>query len=63
MQEMIEFKKIRNVTTIVKLKIIIIMKSDKRMLMKFLTYVIIMLLFLIFIDIITKSNHDDTNDL
>ena len=59
---MIEFKKIRNVTTIIKLKIIIIMESDKKMLMKFLTYVIIILLFLIFIDIITKSNHNDTND-
>ena len=58
---MIKFKKIRNVTTIRKLKIIIIMESDKRMLIKFLTYVIIMLLFLIFIDIITKSNHNDTN--
>ena len=60
---MIKFKKIRNVTTIIKLKIIIMMKSDKRMLIKFLTNVIIMLLFLIFIDIITKSNHNDTNDL
>ena len=44
---MIEFKKIRNVTTIIKLKIIIMMKSDKRMLIKILTYVIIILLFLI----------------
>ena len=60
---MIEFKRIRNVTTIVKLKMIIIMESDKRMLIKFLTYIIIMLLFLIFIDIITESNHNDTNDL
>ena len=59
---MIEFKKIRNVTTIIKLKIIIIMESDKKMLIKFLTNVIIMLLFLIFIDIITKSNHNDSND-
>ena len=59
---MIKFKKIRNVTTIIKLKIIIMMKSDKRMLIKFLTNVIIMLLFLIFIDIITKSNHNDRND-
>ena len=30
-REMIKFKKIRNVTTIIKLKMIIIMKSDKRM--------------------------------
>ena len=47
MQEMIKFKKNRNVATIRKLKIIIIMKSDKRMLIKILTYVIIILLFLI----------------
>ena len=59
---MIEFKKIRNVTTIIKLKIIIIMKSDKRMLINFFDIYYYYVIILNIIDIITKSNHNDTND-